>query len=440
MRKILMITLVLMAILVFPSFQSKFHGTQPAKAKYVFLLIGDGMGINQVYLANEYQKQIGGQELSILSLPHFGLMTTSTVDPGVITDSGAGGTAIACGEKTKSGVIGMDSSKTRNLVSVAEVMQNKKYPIGIITSVGINHATPASFFGHRAHRGMYDDLVKDMTASGFEYFAGGGVITNNKLNPDSARKVLINDIVTSGYTLVANQNQKALIKNAAKVFVCDTSVYGTSDALYNVMDPKKAQFTLSEMLQMGIDKLFNKNGFFFMLEGGKIDWSSHSNDAMAMIHEVIDFDNAIKVALDFYKKYPNETLIIITADHETGGLGWGYRETKYYNYSYKLAQQKLSVDALIDSLKTKDAQESKVFVKNYTGIELPEEVLSKGDYAYSAAFAVDAINKMAGIGWTTGSHTGTPVGVYAIGAGAEKFAKRIDNTDIKPFILQSLAK
>jgi len=440
MRKILMITVVIMAILIFPSFQTKFNGAQPAKAKYVFLLIGDGMGINQVYLANEYRKQTGGPQLSILSLPHFGLMTTNTVDAGVITDSGAGGTAIACGEKTKNGVIGMDSSKTRNLVSVAEVMRDKKYPIGIITSVGINHATPASFFGHRAHRGMYDDLVKDMTASGFDYFAGGGVITSNKQNPDSARKVLLNNIMASGYTLVANQNQKNLVKSAAKVFVCDTSVYGTSDALYNVMDPQKAQFSLSEMLEMGIDKLFNKNGFFFMLEGGKIDWSSHSNDAMAMIQEVLDFDNAVKVALDFYKKYPNETLIVITADHETGGLGWGYRETKYNNYTYKLAQQKLSIDALTDSLLSKNAEESRVFVKNYTGIDLPEEVLSKGDYEYTASYAVNAINKMAGIGWTTGSHTGTPVGVYAIGAGGEKFAKRIDNTDIKPFILQSLIK
>lgn len=440
MRKYALIFTVIFAFIVFPSFQSNFFGTKPPKAKYVFLLIGDGMGINQVYLTNEYQKQTGGAELNIFQLPVFGLMTTHPIEKGVITDSGAGGTAIACGEKTKNGMIGLDSSKTRNFVSVAEVMRDKNFPVGIITSVGINHATPASFFGHRAHRGMYDDLVKDMIASDFEYFAGGGVITSNKLNPDSARNVLIQDITKAGYSLIANQEQKDLLKKSEKVFVCDTSIKGTGDALYNFMDPKKPQFSLAEMLQMGIDKLFNKDGFFFMVEGGKIDWSSHSNDATAVIYETLAFDEAVKVALDFYRKYPDETLIIVTADHETGGLGWGYRETKYANYSYKLMQQKLSVDALTDSLKTKNQAESKDFILKYTGVEVPQEILENSDHKKLAAYAVAEINKSAGIGWTTGSHTGTPVGVYAIGAGAEKFEGRIDNTDIKPLILQSLVK
>jgi alkaline phosphatase len=220
---------------------------------------------------------------------------------------------------------------------------------------------------------------------------------------------------------------------------------------------------------MGIDILFNPKGFFMMVEGGKIDWACHDNDAATTIHDVLSFSDAIQVAIDFYKKFPNETLIVVTADHETGGMSLGVRENYYESNISLLANQRISheqFNRVIKELQNrKDSKTSfndvlKLVNINFglgnKGLELTENDMKLLKAAYEGTFitntkpikvgedynnsqtisgvAIDILNRKVGIGWTSFSHTGSQVPVYAIGAGKELFISQIDNTNIAPNI------
>ena len=431
----------------------------PKPPKYVFMLIGDGMGINHLYLANEFAKQTGKPQLNILNFPYFALTTTHPLDTGRITDSAEAGTAIACGRKTRNRAVGMNPDTGEKFVSIAEILHQNDFKIGLITSVGINDATPAVFYGHQKSRRMYSELVEDMVASNFEYFAGGGIISSNKDNPIEARKTIFSKIKDADYTIVADRNRAKEIQNLGKIFVCDTTKK-LGSALPNIIDSIDVQFSLSEMLKLGIEKLFSEKGFFIMLESGKIDWLSHDNDAASVIHEVLDFDKSVKIALDFYKKHPNETLIIVTTDHETGGMSWGNNITNYDNYTYKLQQQKKSVYLIKDSLASMQNAEKQEFIRKNLGFEINIEEYTqnmqlknaansasamhskKENYQFSVAelanHLIDSLNTSAGISWATHAHSGSPVGTFAIGVGAHEFHGQIDNTEIKPILLKIL--
>jgi alkaline phosphatase len=143
--------------------------------------------------------------------------------------------------------------------------------------------------------------------------------------------------------------------------------------------------------------------------------------------------------MDFYAKHPDETLIIVTADHETGGMSWGGNATKYSTYFSKLSQQKYSMDLIADSLAVLPVAEQMKFAQRATGLSLEAEFFTNKNAQNKAHFMVDSLDRAAGIGWTSGAHTGIPVGTYALGVGAEKYNGRIDNTDIIKFVFQLLA-
>jgi alkaline phosphatase len=451
-----------------------------AMPKYVFLFIGDGMShvqVNaaQVYEGNNTEGEVAPGPLNFTQFPVAGVATTYD-STSFCPDSASTATALSCGIKTHSGVIGLEVDKTTAPSSITELLKAQGKKIGIVSSVTINHATPAAFYAHVASRNSYYDIALQMANSNFDYFGGGSISKaygsgNNLL---SAYSILGNH----GYTIAdTNSEIEALNSGSGKVYALSPVLQDSGAMPYSV-DLKDGDLVLADYVRKGIDVLNNDNGFFMMCESGKIDWACHANDALSTITDTLGFADAIQVAVDFMNEHPDDTLILVTGDHETGGMTIGYAATGYDTAFSILNKQKMSYvafDELIGAMKeaNPNLKLSDVLpvIKENFGLIAPDDadaaveanaayVLS--DYEYSkleAAFAesmkpkeersateeasllygtydplsvtlTHILNNKAGIGWTSYAHTGTPVPVYATGAGAELFGGSYDNTDI----------
>ena len=369
------------------------------KAKYIFLFIGDGMGYNHVAATESYlsykEGKLGGAMLTMSQFPYYGVATTFSAND-YVTDSSAAGTAIASGEKTNNYALGVDP-EGKPVKSMAYDLQEDGYNIGIVTTVAVNHATPGAFYASSASREDYYDISKQILKSEFEFFAGSGFLDfKGKKGEEAPIDAYLED---NGYEV--SYGLKEFKKEAAgkdRVILCQESNKAENAGNYISSGAIAEDATLAEMLSCGIEHLGDKKPFFIMCEGGDIDWGGHGNKIMPVVTNVLSFDEAIKVAYEFYKKHPKETLIVVTADHETGGLSLG-------------AGPKINWQIL-------------------------EESWAEGKQQNNLGWRENTeLNRKASIGWTTGSHTGAPVPVFAIGKGAEKFSGRMDNTDIKGKIL-----
>ncbi len=367
------------------------------RAKYVFYFIGDGMGFSHVAAAEAYLAQerglIGMDTLSFTRFPVLGIATTySASNP--ITCSSAAGTALSTGTKTNNGMLGV-TPDLESLTSIAYKIHDAGYAVGVTSTVGINHATPAAFYGHSKSRDSYYDIIQELPLTGFEFFAGGGII--DAYGKNNNMKSAYDIISEGGYAVTYGIDDFCAKKGADKLFLIDT--IESEDAVPYAFGRPAGALTQAQIVEAAIEVLErNKKGFFLMSEGGQIDWAAHSQDLASTIFEVIDFSTAIQVAVEFYRKHADETLIVVTADHETGGLALSGD-----HYFFDLT--------VIDELTAPDAPHS---VADYMG----------------SKEAVNDLNKKSKVGWTTFSHCGAPVPVWAIGAGSEKFAARQDNTDI----------
>ena len=444
MKRLFSIIFVVLATVIFTA--NICHAKAP---KYIFLFIGDGMAAPQRMVAEEFARHAGHGTLVINHMPYHGTTRTAS-STSLVTDSAAAGTAIACGEKTHNGVIGLAKDKKRHLVSVAEVAKKQGRKIGILTTVTINHATPAAFYAHRTNRSMYYEIGLDLVASNFDYFAGNGVgMADNKKSNEY--KGNINDLARKvGYKVISKEKDFLALKpGCGKVLI-------NANIPYTIDTPKDAVFTLANLTEKGIELLDNPNGFFMMVEGGKIDFAGHANDAATNLHEVLAFDNAVKVAMDFAKKHPDETLIVITGDHETGGMTMGFAATGYAMYMERLANQKCSAGMFKDILKNankKKQEEQKrdlnfeevcQLLTEYYGFifdvktKSPMRLNSMEKKQIKTAFEKNTLPdtarrimaSKAGIGWTSGAHTALPVVTTAYGKSAEKFSGFYENTEI----------
>lgn len=376
------------------------------RAKYVFLFIGDGMGNSHVSVTESYLSwkagKLGGEQLTMTTLPVFGTATSHSADKRV-TDSSAAGTAIACGEKTNNSYLGVDP-EGNPVESMSYVLKEDGYKIGIISSVPINHATPGSFYGHNISRNGYYEIMSEIPASGFEYFASAGILGYH--GPKGSEGQVPNAeeyLEANGYNVCFGKAELAdAMKNSDKIVFSQEYNRGVEPKNYDSTgDKPETETTLAEMVQAGIDFLGDEEPFFIMCEGGEIDWASHSDKTMPMIIATIAFDEAIQAAYNFYLQHPDETLIVVTADHETGGVALG-AGNHHGNINWDVIEKSWNENGHSNNLR---------FDENAK------------------------LNADAHIGWTTTDHTGGAVPVYAIGKGAEKFAGRIDNTDIKGKIL-----
>ncbi|MCA5004873.1 alkaline phosphatase [Sphingobacterium bovistauri] len=443
-----------------------------AQPKYIFYLIGDGMGLNHVNLAEVYlaenKGRIGYEPLVLSNFSHVGFASSNSKSSS-ITDSGAGGTALAVGYKTKNGVIGMDSAATIPYKSIAYAAKEKGLKVGITSSVSIDHATPASFYAHQKSRSYYYEIAAEIPSSGFDLFAGSGFVSPTKSFDKKDVSDIYNELTKKGYTIVYGKNALANDVYNDKKLIWVNNKTEKSDALKFAIDQKPDDMSLEDITRGAIKKLSHKNnkGFFLMVEGGKIDWSAHANDGATTLKEVLDFNKTIQAAYEFYQKHPNETLIVVTADHETGGLALGNGPSSLNTKA--LAHQKVSQGALstlIGQLRKDKPNASWEDVKNllaantglWTSLKVSdddeedlldayeksfvnhENETTKSLYANDdkiASLSIKILNKIANIGWSSSNHTAAYVPIYAIGVGAELFNKKMDNTDIPKKIAQA---
>lgn len=426
------------------------------KAKYVFYFIGDGMGVNQVNAAETYlgalEGRIGIQELCFPSFPYVGLINTQSATNGV-TDSAAGGTALASGNKTKNGALGVLKDQTTPITCIAHWAKNAGAAVGVTTSVSVDHATPAAFYSHVASRGMSYEIGSQLPGSGFDFFAASDFVKPENPNggPD-----LYAQAQAAGYTIARGyKDYQKKAKKAEKMILFQTEEASKIDrgSIPYALDRTKNDLTLQDITRAAINFLTKqqKDGFFLMVEGGKIDWGCHANDPV-FISELIDMDNAVKVAYEFYQQHPDETLIVVTADHETGGLvlGRGPYELNLKAVSYqRMSMVKLERELNAMKKKLGDGltwEEGKKFLSEnfgfWNGVEVNDEQAArlersfnefkdgKGDAGRVSGTVKRVISECALIGWQSGGHSNGYVPAFAVGVGAEQFHGRFDNTEI----------
>ncbi|MBN1656573.1 MAG: alkaline phosphatase [Deltaproteobacteria bacterium] len=463
--------------------------------KYVFFFLGDGMANAQVQATEAYLTTLNGgsaakaedllkpeNRLNMTSMPVQGMQTTYD-SFALMTDSASAGTAFACGLKTKSGVIGMNNTMTTSYKSVAQLAFESGKKIGIITSVSLDHATPASYYASVANRGYMNNIATQMAETGYEFFGGGGLVspTGPARSGDTSNNVW--DLLSgNGYTVLKDRESIMALKSApTDKVVCINPWLQDGAAMPYAVDRPNTNFSLAEMTDVAIsvlqagNKRWSNKGFFLMVEGGKIDWACHANDAIATIGDMLDFDDAIGMALDFYKKHPWDTLIVVTGDHETGGMTIGHATTAYSAHYEKLLNQTCSFTYFAQNqwAAHKAAYQAgydwtvpnnfeinpemtdlmmTAFGLNYGELnayqkEKLEDAYDKsmsgtndnsgaensflyGGYEPIIVTITHILNEIASVGWTSYSHTGVPVPVYAIGRESKRFGGFYDNTDI----------
>lgn len=438
------------------------------RVKYVFYMIGDGMGINQVMGTEQYNAAngTGPAQINFAHFPVRGFVTTVSASS-LVTDSAAGGTALSSGVKTYNSAIGVDAD-TLAVSSIADWAREAGAGVGVATSVGINHATPASFYAHTEKRKNYDTIASQLIETPVD-FAAGACFLVEKNSPNTsadfeqqAREAGINVFHGPSFEGMASVEGRVICLSGKQ-----------EDDLPYAIDRQEGDTSLSDFVQAGIDYLeghFADKGFFFMIEGGKIDYGGHGDDAAACFQELTDFAAAVDLVLAFKERHPEETLIVITADHETGGLMLG--SGKYEMHPERLAAQKASAPALTELFKETffpDGQayqvpawdQVKAFFSEQLGLwssvevsaeaeaelkELYAQTFGRGGnrnlsesnlYSVNAKLvsaAVKYLDRAAGYQWSYGSHSGSPVGLYADGRDAEAFVPVRDNTEIAPTI------
>ena len=337
------------------------HYTEPisqSKPKNVILMIGDGMGAAQVYagiVAN-------GGDLYLKNFKQLGYSTTYSASD-FVTDSGAGGTALSTGVKTYNGAIGVNADSVA-IPNIREKAEKKGLATGVVSTSAITHATPASFVAHQKDRDLYEEIASDFLKTNIDVFIGGG--KNNFSNRKDSTDLTIK-LKNKGYNVVSGINEISK--------VTEGKLAGFTSDDHNPSKLKGRGDELPIATKTAINILDNDpDGFFLMVEGSEIDWGGHQNNTGQIVTEVLDFDKAIGEALSFADQN-KETLIIVTADHETGGF---------------------SVEG---------------------GSFLKGEVT--GDF-------------------TTDDHTGVMVPVYAFGPGSENFKGIMNNIDIPKKIAELL--
>ncbi len=318
------------------------------RAKYVFIFIGDGMGVAQRNAAELYLANMKGStrpeesRLLMNTFPAQGMNTTHDLSS-VIPDSASTATAIATGFKTKAGIIGMSPDGKTAYPNIAEMAKKKGWRVGILSTVSLDHATPAAFYAHVPNRRRMYDICMQLAGSGFDYFAGGQMAVPRD-KKDETKPGAIETAKANGYTVAVGRGEfESLSPKAGKVIAMNAMV-DEDKAMYYSLDQNGSRdhVTLAEYVSKGISLLNNPEGFLMVIEGGKIDWACHANDAAAAIHDTLALDDAIAEAVTFYKKHPGETLIVVTGDHETGGMTIGFAGTRYSFFVDNIQHQKMS--------------------------------------------------------------------------------------------------
>ena len=430
-----------------------------ASPRYIFFFIGDGMGLGHIMATENYRRMVLGKRepMIMLTMPHAGIMTTYSASSPV-TDSAAAGTALACGQKTSNRVIGINHDGD-TLMSIAGVLHRKGYGVGLVTSVAPDDATPAAFYAHVKDRSMFDDIASDAIESGYEFIAGAN-LRGETSNYERFRSAGI---------AVASGAEECRDAGSRRVLLLNTDSVMLNDIGY-ALDSVKSSMNLPEMTRLCMDHLLKHSSdrFFMMVEGGSIDHAAHSNDGASVIKEIISFDQALRHAYDFYLAHPDETAIIVTSDHDTGGMATvsngGSLET--------VDMQKMSKDRLNDRIKSRIASGQRIswdemadllteqfdigsgikmtadeeerlrqsFARSFGREASSQHLTTYSSYSEFIDVLFDVLNAHMSIKWITDDHTANPVGVFAVGKGTEKLGCTIDNTEIYDWLMDSIIR
>ena len=438
--------------------------TSFAQAKYIFYFIGVGMGAAQRQIAEEYKKGVMKEDGKLLmnSLPFSAITTTYSADT-LITDSAAAGTALATGHKTNNGYIAKDT-KGNDLKTLLEMAQEEGRATGLVTTTRITHATPAVFASHNIDRDDENGIASDYVKSNVDYFAGGGYrhFTSKDGELSSKRKDdrnLVKEFQEKGYkTFVGQKSAQDFKKWAPKEGEKAFAAFEASHMPYEI-DRKADSPSLSAMTEKGIELLKkDKDGFFMMVEGGRIDHASHANDVMGTIYDTIAFDDALKTAYKFYKENPNDTLIVVAADHETGGMGLGFGNN-YFLKLDELKNVKVSVEDVLQKAYTGDRDKFFKYIADNMGLskltDAEKDSIIKamdlqdknkdaskmfGGYSPVAIAVTHIISERSGMQWTSYAHTAVQVPLAAVGKDSENFTGFKDNTEVAKLIGKSMGK
>lgn len=437
------------------------------QAKYIFYFIGDGMGISHIRGTEIYNAAVnpdmeGGGRLSFTRFPVHTFVENHS-SSSLVTDSSAAATALASGVKTVNGYMGVDADK-RSVKTIAEVAAERGMKLGTITNVGVNHATPSAFFSHCESRSNYGEIFKQLLASEIDFAAGSTILYRKKQG--MTLQGCLDMAKQAGVEVVQNPEKAGKVRNK-RVLLLSKNL--ERKALEYANDRKEGDETIVDYTKAAIEYLEREsddNGFFLMVEAGHIDYCAHDNDAVTTFEEVNHLSESVQLALDFYAKYPEQTLIIVTSDHETGGLAIGYKD--YKMPLERLAYQKCSMVALTakmramrdagdlswesmssllkaelglwDKVSLSERDEKKLkrcfeedFVRNAT------EVVSLYNHNEKlASLAIEILNKRARIDWISLDHTGMQVPLFVKGAGFEHFWECYDNTDVPKSIAKAM--
>ena len=438
--------------------------------KYVFLFIGDGMSVPQRMTAEEFSRKSGAGPLAMNAMP-FSAMTRTCSADSLVTDSAAAATAIACGTKTKNHYSGVDP-EGKPLFSSAAAAKKAGCKVGIVSTVTITHATPAGFYAHRNNRGDAYGISLDLANSGFDFFAGGGLDVTPKNSTNHLQYAACGDAYeyakSKGYRIVTGKDEFLALKPGDGPILTKF----TNGALDPTIDADGTQPTLAEMVAKATEMLDGESGFFIMAEGGRIDWAGHGNDAATNLRDVLALDEAVKVAIEFQNRHPDDTLVVVTGDHETGGMSMGFAGTGYALYMDRLANQTMSVGKFGDKVNAAfkanpnlSFDDVKPIIAEAFGFKFEGDAKKDGmvltetelkgiveAFNHDVEFHKSKIEENSqydgekryllggecrvvmshkcGIGWSSGAHTAMPVLTTAKGRGAEKFSGFIENTDI----------
>lgn len=434
--------------------------------KYIFYFIGDGMGIAPAMASVTYSRNVLGEEKLPLmfNFPYVGQVMTWSASSDV-TDSAAAGTALATGHKTRNSMLGMDAD-TIPVTSIATMLKDRGYGVGLVTNVAADDATPGAFYAHVPARWMAEQIDRQFIDSRFDFLAGAAL---NGLYRDGKSTGVLEEYAKNNIKVI---NDPADRERGKRIVLLQKDPFQSGNTGY-MIDSIPGMLTLPQMTQYCLDHLTeaSPDNFFMMVEGGNIDHALHGNDALTAITEIYNFNNALSLAYNFLQQHPKETLIVVTADHDTGGISVGNDANGYIAHFDVLKNQKMSKEMFSDVCKkmlkegnpggweamkallsdkfgfwngvklsdseTKDLEDlyRKVFEQK-AGVD---EKNLYNDFNAFASAVFRTLSTKAAVGWTSGAHTGNPVGVYAVGVGAEKFGRFFNNTEL-PMLIYSLTE
>jgi alkaline phosphatase len=511
--------------------QTTDNTNQQTNVKNVIMMIGDGMGPQQVGLLQEYATNAPNsiykdQETGISKFMDAGVVGLSQHNPAynIVVDSASSASQLSTGVPSPSEAVGLDA-KGNTVETVLELAKKSGKATGLISDTRITHATPAAFAAHKAHRSLENSIAEEMLANNVDVMLSGGLrhwipkSTNtkgelyNELKERTAGNVkikskrkdeknLLVEAEKAGYTVALTRAEFEASQDNKLLGLFAYS--GMADGIKHTLTKDSAdrtQPTLKEMTAKALDILSqDPDGFFLMIEGGRIDWAGHDNDVATMLHEMLKFDETINYVYEWVKDR-NDTLVVITADHETGGFGFSYTRANIptpekldgegfadraykpnFNFGTfdildKLYAQKMSFPSIFSAFGKTDKTPTdlmkivnensefditleqaaqilesepnfyKVDDHKYLSAErFPKVMDFKAFYVYGEEVRHDllgrAVAEEQNVVWGTGTHTSTPVPVIAFGpqSVAKQFGKMVHHTDIGQMTKDVIAK